>query len=68
MPGLVHMVSNNDCLLASPLFQLQATLELLADHAIVAQQLLASCPHHLHQLGVAKSPWSAGQQHHHLAA
>ena len=35
MPGLVHMVSNNDCLLSSPLLHLQATLELLADHAIV---------------------------------
>ena len=38
MPGLVHLVSNIDCLLASPLLHLQATLELLANHAIVAQQ------------------------------
>ena len=38
MPGLVHLVSNIDCLLASPLLHLQATLELLADHATVAQQ------------------------------
>ena len=38
MPGLVHLVSNNDCLLACLLLHLQATLELLADHATVAQQ------------------------------
>ena len=38
MPGLVHMVSNNNCLLSSPLLHLQATLELLADHVTVAQQ------------------------------
>ena len=34
----MHQVSNNDCLLASPLLHLHATLELLADHATVAQQ------------------------------
>ena len=38
MLGLVHLVPNIDCPLASLLLHLQATLELLADHATVAQQ------------------------------
>ena len=34
----VHLVPNIDCPLASLLLHLQATLELLANHAIAAQQ------------------------------
>ena len=34
----MHQVPNSNCPLASLLLHLQATLELLADHATVAQQ------------------------------